>query len=324
MKNIFFILYFLLSLSSCSQTSEKKTNKQGLLWKISGNGLQQSSYLFGTHHYTSGKYLCKIQGFIEAFDSVQQIIVEIDSLNLIESQNIRNYYKTEKFLPTNVKYSTLLNERDYSVLDSITVKHWNIHADKVPLKPNALYEELDKEVRKDNQLENLFKKHIPDSLLMYTIGIKAGLDSNNWPMDFYISKKAKNTGYKIIGLESIEYSTRLALSPSIDIKNEAKSTVYRLINQDKISEAIALAYSAYLQQNLELWQKKTELIAKLSFSDGIDLYDVKERNQNWIPIIKSAIAQEASMIAVGVGHLSGKYGLIELLRQEGYTVEEFK
>jgi uncharacterized protein YbaP (TraB family) len=48
---------------------------------------------------------------------------------------------------------------------------------------------------------------------------------------------------------------------------------------------------------------------------------LNERNMNWLPIIISQISDKSSFIAVGALHLPGKKGIIELLREKGYTVK---
>lgn len=51
------------------------------------------------------------------------------------------------------------------------------------------------------------------------------------------------------------------------------------------------------------------------------LYD---RNLKWMDHIPQLISEKPSFIAVGVRHLPGKDGLIDLLRRKGYTVESVK
>ena len=48
-----------------------------LLWKISGNGLEQPSYLMGTHHLAPLSITDSIAGFKEAFTASQQVIGEL-------------------------------------------------------------------------------------------------------------------------------------------------------------------------------------------------------------------------------------------------------
>jgi hypothetical protein len=45
-----------------------------------------------------------------------------------------------------------------------------------------------------------------------------------------------------------------------------------------------------------------------------------DRNKDWVPKLKPLLAEGSAFIAVGALHLPGEFGLIELLRQEGYSV----
>lgn len=50
---------------------------------------------------------------------------------------------------------------------------------------------------------------------------------------------------------------------------------------------------------------------------------IVERNQNWMPTITDLLAGEKRpMIVVGAGHVVGEDGLVAMLRQEGYTVDQ--
>ena len=47
-----------------------------------------------------------------------------------------------------------------------------------------------------------------------------------------------------------------------------------------------------------------------------------DRNKKWMNHIPTYIANKSTFIAVGALHLPGKDGLINLLREAGYTVEQ--
>lgn len=50
---------------------------------------------------------------------------------------------------------------------------------------------------------------------------------------------------------------------------------------------------------------------------------IVDRNRRWVPEIERLIKQgENPLIVVGAAHLVGKDGVIELLKQQGYTVEQ--
>jgi uncharacterized protein YbaP (TraB family) len=51
------------------------------------------------------------------------------------------------------------------------------------------------------------------------------------------------------------------------------------------------------------------------------LYD---RNANWSKKLQELMPGSSLVIAVGAGHLPGKKGVLNLLREAGYTVEPVK
>jgi uncharacterized protein YbaP (TraB family) len=49
-----------------------------------------------------------------------------------------------------------------------------------------------------------------------------------------------------------------------------------------------------------------------------------ERNKKWIERMEERMEQKPVFFAVGAGHLLGENGLIQLLRNSGYTVVPMK
>ena len=68
-------LLFLLFIS-CNGSSPKA--ETSLLWKISGNGLEKPSYLFGTHHLVPVSFLDSIPAAVTAFEETDQTVGELD------------------------------------------------------------------------------------------------------------------------------------------------------------------------------------------------------------------------------------------------------
>jgi uncharacterized protein YbaP (TraB family) len=51
---------------------------------------------------------------------------------------------------------------------------------------------------------------------------------------------------------------------------------------------------------------------------------LENRNKDWIPKIEELVKAQSTFIAVGSGHLGSETGVIQLLRNAGYTVEPVK
>jgi uncharacterized protein YbaP (TraB family) len=44
------------------------------------------------------------------------------------------------------------------------------------------------------------------------------------------------------------------------------------------------------------------------------------RNSQWLPLLKKVIDEGEAFVAIGLGHLIGEKGLLNLLKQDGYKV----
>src|ERR1035437_8667771 len=76
-SKLLFFLFLLLSLSSCAKKQQEPLPSNGLLWKITGNGLKSPSYLFGTCHARGGmQILDSIKNFYSIFNSTEQLLCE--------------------------------------------------------------------------------------------------------------------------------------------------------------------------------------------------------------------------------------------------------
>jgi len=76
--------------------------------------------------------------------------------------------------------------------------------------------------------------------------------------------------------------------------------------------------SAYLSSDLNMIDKLT----KGSLSDYKSIFEQMFviRNQSWLKEMEDLMSNQRCFFAVGVGHLPGDAGLINLLRQQGYKV----
>ena len=62
-----------------------------------------------------------------------------------------------------------------------------------------------------------------------------------------------------------------------------------------------------------------------SFKDYPELLNqlIVQRNKNWVPKIEEFLNHKGNvLVVVGAAHLIGNRGVIEMLRQKGYVVEQ--
>lgn len=271
--------------------------KSQIFYKVSGNGLEKPSYLFGTHHLAPLNVFTDDKSATEAFASSSQIVGEIDmTINQMEMAMKMQPYM---MAPTDSTLSKVIPTDKFTEADSllqnilkmpgITLKAFDM------LKPMAVTQQITIAVMMQN---------MPD--------FKA-----NEQLDSHFQKSGMASGKKIVALETIEQQADLFFCAR-SIRSQANDLLEILYNpQEIISEAKKLN-EAYFSKDLDaLYQ-----LAKNEDSDPWIFEKLLiERNENWIKLLPEIMKSESSFIAVGCLHLAGEHGLVTQLRNLGYTVE---
>lgn len=310
-----------LLLSCTSVTAVEKKN--GLLWEISGKGLDQSSYLFGTAHggpFIAATYILDgIPCFEEAFLSVTRFVGE------------DHFSSYPDIVQMNSTYDELLSKKEISVLDSVLLKYLHATSDNVKIKPSFLTRVIGEKIKYQLVQERMSAKLINKKYLD-----PADFDEfvfiSEEPMDITLLKRAVKKGYDIIGLDNrinFQFDTT---NDSLTLKQQAEQMISIFENNqlnDLIRARLELPLidslkDAYYEQDLDL----IEHISVKLYTDSLNYGNIErellfERNFKWMEHIPSIIHEQPSFIAVGVRHLPGENGLIDLLRKEGFIVEPF-
>lgn len=137
-------------------------------------------------------------------------------------------------------------------------------------------------------------------------------------IDNYFSKKAK--GEKtVLELESLEY--QMDILNSLSQEEQELFLYYTLIELDILEHQMNEFTEAWLKGDI----KKMESIMKEGLSEEPRLLSFYEkffyqRNKNMVLRIEELLkTKEVYFIIVGVSHLIGKEGIVELLKQKGYS-----
>ena len=87
-------------------------NENTLLWKISGNGLKESSYLFGTIHITCDATLTdKVK---TALDKTQQLCLELD----MDDPAMQGEMMSNMMMKNGVTMKSLAKPEDFKAVDA--------------------------------------------------------------------------------------------------------------------------------------------------------------------------------------------------------------
>ncbi|MND87336.1 TraB family protein [compost metagenome] len=127
-----------------------------------------------------------------------------------------------------------------------------------------------------------------------------------------LSDAAKKRNISIAGLESVK--------SQFEILENAYSNdeMLTLLEESTPEETVELV-DTYKNENIEaMYEFSTD---KRFTSEKTKKKILDDRNLNWVKQIPELTKQNSVFIAVGAGHLGGEYGVINLLRKEGYTVK---
>jgi len=303
MKNLaLFLATFILGAIGCKPAEKAVTytpenivpTEKSLAWKISGKGLKKPSYLYGTIHMIP-KDEFELPGSIrESLDNVRRVTFEIDMkqmTNLVSQMGLI----TKSFMAGGKTLKDLLNAEDYALVKA-----------KMAEKglPGGMFERI-----KPMFLSTLFSSEEENPA--------SGGNITSVEMELY--KMSKNRRLESAGLETAAY--QMSVFDSIPYAVQAKMLVDGLRSVDTTDTS-----ESQLDEMLRLYREQdiTAMQTMIGEDSGMGQYEdilLKKRNQNWIPVMGRMMAEKPTLFAVGAGHLGGKYGVVALLRKEGYRVE---
>jgi len=298
------IFYMALAVTGLGQQSGKPGKKvttpapgaynhldNTLLWKISGNGLTRSSYLFGTMHVLCAEDATVSDSLKLAIKYADQIYFELDMDNMGEMLGAMKYLR----MNDGKKLSELLTKEEYAKVEDY-FKH-----NAVPLPLTMM---------------NRFKPYFISSL----IGEQMMSCSQKNGMEELIMRESRQYKKEIKGLETTEFQA--SIFDSIPYEKQAKDLVNYIDSIDSYKQVTMEMVEVYRQQDLE---KMDSLMHK---SDpGMDEYmDILlyGRNRHWVEQMPGIMKDHTILFAVGAGHLPGEQGVINLLRKGGYKVTPMK
>lgn len=270
-----------------------------LLWKVSGNGSKGDSYIFGTHHVAPIAMLDSITGTLPALQSVETMMGEVDMISdPAAMQQITMQYA---MAPADSTLSKVMPPEEISKLNAVLAKYTGGQLTAAALEP--------------------FKPAMVSTQLamLQTMVTFPGYDPTE-QLDQTIQQTAASSGKKIEGLESIESQFNLLMGNPIS--DQVKDLIEAIGKDDEsVVKAQELA-AAYFAQDLD---KIEELVLKSGDMEPEDIRRLlTNRNDAWMMTLKEKLPEETVFIAVGVGHLVGDNGLLNQLKQSGYTIEPVK
>ena len=139
-------------------------------------------------------------------------------------------------------------------------------------------------------------------------------------VDAFYHTRAMGDGKPRGELESLD--EQINLLANMGEGNESDYILYSLQDFDNMEQSIEEMVRAWRSADLQALEEQF-VSSMLAFSD--ELYDsmMVSRNNAWLPRIEAMFDQEGiEYVLAGVAHMVGEDGLLAMLQQRGYSVEQ--
>lgn len=285
MKKAIFLLATLAT--TLLGNAQKADNDNSMLWKIEGNGIEKPSYLFGTIHMLCAPDFEIKEKVNKAFNSTSNLVLEINTTDPNEIQAMQKMMQSETTL------SSRLSEGERKEANDILTSQIGITLDQA--------------------------EHVSPSGLL-SIAIVGAMKCPPAEMKFYegeFTAMAQKQNKTIGGLESIDSQSNV-----IEKAYSLNEILRQIKMKPEYGQVLADMGRFHKEENLpELY--KTIKDKRFMDANAENLM-LTERNKAWVKKIPAIVKKESTFFAVGAGHLYGKNGVIELLKQQGYKVTPVK
>lgn len=263
------------------------------IWKISSDG--NTLYLGGTCHVLRPSDYPLPHEFDEAFENSDLLVLETDMVAMANPE-LQMQLLMKAQLPNDQTLEEVLSKESYQAITD-----W---AKRLGFPLFSI-----------NRLK-------PTMVIISLLALewqRMGISSSG--VDEYYSKRAQAEGKKMDHFETPEEQIDFMLNMMPD--NQDELLAQTLKDLDRTQEQLESLIDAWKVGDLLHIEK---LMIQEMKRDYPEIYEnlLVQRNINWLPkIFRMLKSPETECVLVGAGHLVGDDGLLFLLKQSGYQIEQF-
>ncbi|MCA1492629.1 TraB/GumN family protein [Sinorhizobium alkalisoli] len=275
-------------------------NGKGLLWKIEGGGLAPS-FLLGTMHVTDPRVLAMPAGAAEAFAAAATVIVESDEIIDERKASAAIMMRPDlTMFADNRTIDDFLEPQDRERLAA------GLKARGIPLP--------------------LVSKMKPWMIASF-VALPACEFSRKAAGASFLDKKlaedAVGQGKRLKGLETLV--EQLSAMDSLPVEWHLQALIDTLALGRTIDDVLTTTTDLYLTGDTGMIMPMMKAVSAQVSPHDLGYADFEQRiiidrNRTMAARAEPILKQGNAFMAVGALHLPGKDGLVELLRQQGFTV----
>ena len=281
-----------------------------LLYKISGNDLEKPSYIIGTHHLANVGFVEKINGVKEALTETEQVYGEL-KWDVMANPDSLKAMQEKMMLPEGQTLKTILTPEQYKRLDAFMTAKMGagmsnpmVEAQMGKLTPMALVTQF--------------------QVLLFLMNHMGEFDPSS-TFDQYFQAQAQKNNLPCGGLETMSFQAQV-LYGSTPMERQVEQLMCLIDNEQFNVQMLEEMTKAFYAQDLDALKKAMDM--KLGTSCDSKPEEeaalIDNRNADWLSKMPAIMKQAPTFFAVGAGHLPGEKGVLQLLRNAGYTVEGVK
>ena len=273
-----------------------------LLWKVSGNGLDKPSYLFGTYHLASLGIKDSIAALPQVQQDVQQVYGEVIMADMMKPETLMKMQQ-QMMLPADTTLRSLFSPEEFEVVSQAVQEYMKVDIALLDrMKPAALTQQL---------TVLFYLKHTP------------GYNPQE-QLDASFQQEATKAGKEMGGLETVQSQMDILFNKPL--RRQAEDLYCFLSNPAKAERQAKELIAAYAAQDLDtvlrLMEEKEGTKCDPTPEEMAQL--LYNRNHNWVGQMPDIMQAAPTLFVIGAGHLPGEQGLVKLLQGKGYTVEPLK
>lgn len=266
-------------------------NAQTSVWKVTGKGT--TMYLGGTVHLLRASDFPLPAQFDSAYAHSSAITLETNADEL-QKPEIAQKMMLKMMLTDGKTLKNVLSDTSYKALEKLCTSLGLPIANLAPLKPSMV-------------------------ILMATAMKLQQMGFSTDGVDKTFATKAKNDGKKILFLETIEQ--QIDFLANMGLGNENALVMQSLEDLEKTEKEFPELVNAWRTGSDKEMSKNADLMKK----EYPDIYKslLVDRNNNWLPVIESYLSTpETEFVLVGSLHLYTTDGIVKMLKDKGYKVEQ--
>jgi Uncharacterized protein conserved in bacteria len=274
-----------------------------LLWEITGNGLKQPSYLFGTMHVSDKLAFHLGDSFYNAIKSVEMVALETNPEHWQDDYSRSIFYRMPQRARGRMGVGSLFGSAGDFSSDYMQITTFAIDTYEEKIKAALAVE----------------PSMINGMLYRSYDGPQGDFEEDTY-LDMYIFQVGRKLGKKLNGVEDFRDSEKLVMEAYRDMYRDQQKK-RRSYDYEALMSNPKKVEDAYRRGDLDLLDSLQNLAV---FSEAFQEKFLFKRNEIQAHSIDTILRKHSLFVGVGAAHLPGPRGVIEILREKGYTLRPVK